>query len=62
MNTCLILLSCAGVLIVILNQLIGEGIRRVHIERGGKDIGVWPFRAPLILFGVLLTCLSFLAE
>jgi hypothetical protein len=49
-------------LIVILNQLIGEGIRRVHIERGGKDIGVWPFRAPLILFGVLLTCLSFLAE
>ena len=58
----LIFISCAGVLIVILNKPLGEAFRRANLALGERDYGDWSYRAPLIVLGVLLTCLSFLAE
>jgi hypothetical protein len=58
----LVLLSCAGVLIVILNKPLGEAFRRANMALGERDYGDWSYRTPLIVLGVLLTCLSFLAD
>ena len=58
----LVLISCAGVLMVILNKPLGEGIRRANMALGERDYGEWSYRAPLVVFGILLTCLSFLAD
>ena len=62
MNTELILISCAGVLIVILNEPLGEALYRARLGMGDRDYGVWSYRGPLIFLGLLLTCLSFFAE
>ena len=58
----LVLLSCAGALIVILNKPLGEAFRRANMALGERDYGDWSYRGPLIVLGVLLTCLSFFAD
>ncbi|HKG14450.1 MAG TPA: hypothetical protein VKB12_14070 [Pyrinomonadaceae bacterium] len=59
MNTKTVILSCAGTLMVILNRPVGKALRWWHKETGGAADGEWAYRAPLILIGLLLTCLSF---
>ena len=59
----IVLLSCAGILLVMLNRPIGEVFRRMNLGMGHRDYdGDWPYRAPLIIVGVLLACLSFFAD
>lgn len=59
----IVLLSCAGILLVVLNRPLGEAFRRMNLGRGNRDYdGDWPYRAPLIIVGVLLACFSFFAD
>ena len=59
MNTVIIVLSCIGTLIVILNKRIGEGLYRAGQALGDRDFDVWTYRGPVIFLGVFLTFLSF---
>ena len=58
----LILLSCAGALLVILNKPLGEAVRRGNMAIGERDYGDWSYRGPVVLLGLSLTCLSFFAD
>jgi hypothetical protein len=59
----LVILSCTGTLMVVFNKPFGEAFKWLTVElygRNGDDYSAWNYRAPLILFGLLLTCMSFL--
>ncbi len=58
----IVLFSCAGALMVIPNRPLGESCRRVNLALGFAGYGDWSYRAPLIVLGTLLACLSFLAD
>ena len=60
MSAGLVILSCVGTLMVILNKPLGEALYRARLALGDRDYGVWSYRGPLILIGVVLTCASFL--
>ncbi len=62
MNTNIVILGCAGTLMVILNEPIGKAFHRANLAMGGRDYGLWSYRAPLIFIGLLLTCLSFFRD
>ena len=59
MSAELVVLSCVGTLMVILNKPLGGALRRARMAMGDRDYGEWSYRGPLILIGVLLACLSF---
>ena len=59
MNTKIVVLSCLGTLMVILNKPVGEWLYQTNDERGERDGGVWFYRGMLILVGLCLTALSF---
>jgi hypothetical protein len=59
----IVILSCAGTLMVILNKPLGKALYRANLELwGGRDYGLWSYRAPIIFIGILLTCLSFFSD
>jgi len=60
MKTTIFILSCFGVLLVILSRRAGKALYRWHVETGGIDTGELSFRLTFITVGALLTCLSFL--
>lgn len=55
----IIILSCIGTLMVILNKLLGKALYRSRLALGDRDYGICAYRGPLIFIGILLTCLSF---
>ena len=59
MSADVVILSCIGTLMVILNKPVGEALYRARLALGDRDYGVWAYRGPLILIGIVLTCLSF---
>ncbi len=59
MNAKIVILSCIGTLMVVLNKPLGEAVRRARPALGERDYGVWSYRVPLIVIGILLTCFSF---
>ncbi|MBV8857937.1 MAG: hypothetical protein JOZ02_13465 [Acidobacteria bacterium] len=59
MNAGIVVLSCIGTLIVILNKPIGEGLYHAGQALGDRDFDVWTYRGPVIFLGIFLTCLSF---
>jgi len=59
MNAKIVILSCLGVLLVILNKPLGEALYRAQLGMGYRASSVWLYRGTLIFYGVLLTCASF---
>lgn len=60
MNTRIVVVSCMGVLFVVLNKPLSETMNRTRVALGAGDPGDWYCRAMVILFGLALTCMSFL--
>ncbi len=55
-----ILLCLFGALLVLLNKPFGEVCRRWQVVISGKDDGIWPFRAPILIIGSLLLLMGVL--
>jgi len=61
-NPMVVIFTCIGLLIVILNKPLGEAGYRRSVELGGKDYGVWWYRGPILFAGLILVLMSFLYE
>jgi len=61
LNAKLVILSCAGTLMVILNKSLAKALHWFDVELYGRERGGIAFyRGAFIFIGVVLTCLSFL--
>jgi hypothetical protein len=58
-NAKVVILSCVGPPLAILNRPVGEALYRARLGPGDKDRGARPYRGALIFTGALLACLSF---
>ena len=61
-NPLVVIFTSIGLLIVILNKPLGEAGYRRSVELGGKDYGVWWYRGPILVAGLILVLMSFLYE
>jgi hypothetical protein len=59
MKTTIFIVSCAGVLLVVLSMPAGKALYRWHVDTGGVDTGERSFRLTFIVVGTFLTLLSF---
>ena len=61
MNAKLVILSCAGTLLVMLNKPLAKAFHWFDVELYGRERNsIASYRTWFIFVGVVLTCLSFL--
>ncbi len=47
-----------GTSFILLNKPLGELFRQWRIMVSSRDLGLWPFRIPLIIVGILFIMMS----
>ncbi|HEX8686958.1 MAG TPA: hypothetical protein VF736_20605 [Pyrinomonadaceae bacterium] len=61
-NAVTVVTTCVGLLVVILSKPLGESGYRRSLDLGNRDYGVWWYRGPILIVGVLLVLMSFIYE